>query len=200
MPTLRYGNAQWLHSDKLAEQIDYWKKQLDGAPRLLELPTDHPRPSVQTHIGARESRLLPTELSERVRTLGRKENATLFMTLLAAFTILLHRYAGEDDIVVGTPIAGRNRQEIEGLIGFFLNHLVLRIDLSGHPSFRELLHRVRDMALGAYIHQDLPFERLLEELQPQRDLSRTPLFQVYFNMLELEEPGAGLARHDHRAR
>jgi non-ribosomal peptide synthetase component F len=105
------------------------------------------------------------------------------MTLLAAFSILLHRYTGEDDIVVGTPIAGRNRQEIEGLIGFFLNHIVLRIDLSGHPSFRELLHRARDMALGAYVHQDLPFERLLEELQPQRDLSRTPLFQVYFNML-----------------
>ncbi len=178
---------QWFQSEKWTEQVDYWRKQLDGAPRVLELPTDHPRPPIQTYAGASESLLLPTSLSQSLRSLGSKQNATLSMTLLAAFSILLHRYTGENDIVVGTPIAGRNQFEIEGLIGFFLNHLVLRIDLSDNPNFRELLSRVREMALGAYSHQDLPFEQLLEELRPERDSSRTPLFQVYFNMLELED-------------
>ena len=178
---------RWFQSEKPVAQLDYWRKQLDGAPRVLELPTDHPRPPIQIHKGAIASLLLSTNLSESLRSLGHEQNATLFMTLLAAFSVLLHRHSGENEIVVGTPIAGRNKSEIEGLIGIFLNHLVLRIDLLDNPSFRELLNRVRKMAIGAYDHNDLPFERLLEELHPERDLSRTPLFQVYFNMLELED-------------
>jgi amino acid adenylation domain-containing protein len=191
LPIQYVDYAQWqrqrFQSENLVEEIDYWRKQLDGAPRVLELPTDHPRPPIQTYTGARESLFLSTNLSESLRSLGRKQNATLSMTLLAAFSVLLHRHTGENEIVVGSPIAGRNQLEIEGLIGFFLNHLVLRIDLSEDPSFRELLSRVREMAIGAYTHQDLPFERLLEELRPERDSSRTPLFQAYFNMLELED-------------
>ena len=182
-----HWQRQWFQSKKSAEQVDYWRKQLDGAPRVLELPADHPRPPIQTHTGARESLLLSTNLSESLRSIGRKQNATLSMTLLSAFGILLHRHTGDNEVVVGSPIAGRNQFEIEGLIGFFLNHLVFRIDLSDNPTFRELLSRVREMAIGAYTHQDLPFEQLLEELRPERDSSRTPLFQVYFNMLELED-------------
>lgn len=179
---------EWLQGEVLENQLSYWKQQLNGAPALLEMPTDRPRPSVQTYRGARQSLFVPKALTEGLKTLSRKEGVTLFMTLLAAFQTLLHRHTGQDDIVVGSPIAGRNRMEIEGLIGFFVNTLVLRTDLSGNPNFRELLGRVREVAIGAYAHQDIPFERLVEELQPQRDLSRTPLFQVFFNMLSLEAP------------
>ena len=129
---------------------------------------------------------LPRELSESLARLGRGEGATLFMVLLAAFQVLLSRLAGQEDVVVGTPVAGRNRAEIEGLIGFFINTLVLRTDLSGNPSFRELLGRVREVTLQAYAHQDVPFESLVQHLEIPRDLSRTPLFQVFFNMLNLE--------------
>ena len=187
-----HWQRQWLQGEVLEAQLSYWKKQLAGAPPSLELPTDRPRPAVQTFHGARQSLVLPKSLTEALKGLSRQEGVTLFMTLLAAFKVLLCRYTGQEDIVVGTPIAGRNRAEIEPLIGFFINTVALRTDLSGDPSFRELLRRVREVALGAYDHQELPFEKLVEELQPERDLSRTPLFQVFFNMLNLESHGPEL--------
>ena len=147
---------------------------------MLELPTDHPRPVIQTFKGAVCSVSLDTSFSRRLKELSRGEGVTLFMTLLAAFKALLYRYTYQADIVVGTPIANRNRTEIEGLIGFFVNTLVLRTDLSGQPSFRQLLARVREVTLGAYAHQDLPFEKLVEELRPERTLTHTPLFQIMF--------------------
>ena len=181
-----HWQRQWLQGEMLQTQVSYWKKKLAGAPPSLDLPTDRPRPAVQTHHGAHQSILLPKAVSKALKDLSRQEGVTLFMTLLAAFKVLLFRYTGQEDIVVGTPIAGRNRAEIRPLIGFFINTVALRTDLSGDPSFRELLERVRQVTLGAYEHQDVPFERLVEELQPERDLSRTPLFQVFFNMLNLE--------------
>ncbi|MDX6614894.1 MAG: hypothetical protein QOD75_4080, partial [Blastocatellia bacterium] len=168
----------WLQGEVLGQQLEYWKRQLAGAPRVLQLPTDRPRPLRPTHEGAREEVVLPAELIRKLTAVGQSEGGTLFMTLLAAFQNLLARYTGQEDIVVGTPIAGRNRAETEGLIGYFINTLVLRTDLSGNPSFRELVRRVRDVSLGAYAHQDLPFERLVEELQPERSLTQPPLFQV----------------------
>jgi amino acid adenylation domain-containing protein len=177
---------KWLQGEVLEKQLSYWKHQLENAPPMLELPTDRPRPVIQTFRGASEGYTISDPLAHELRNLSRHNRVTLFMTLLAAFKILLQRYAGQDDIVVGSPIAGRNRAETEGLIGFFVNTLVLRTDLSGNPTFRDLLARVRTTALSAYAHQDLPFEKLVEELQPERDLSRTPLFQVFFNMLGLD--------------
>ncbi len=171
---------QWLQEEVLEAQFAYWKQQLGSHSPVLELPTDRPRPAVQTFRGARHSLVLPQSLSEGLKVLSRQEGVTLFMTLLAAFNTLLYRYTGQDDIIVGAPIANRNRSEIEGLIGFFTNTLVLRTDLSGNPTFRELLGRVRAVALGAYAHQDLPFEKLVEALHPERDLSHNPLFQVMF--------------------
>jgi amino acid adenylation domain-containing protein/non-ribosomal peptide synthase protein (TIGR01720 family) len=171
---------QWFQGEVLESQLSYWKKQLADAPAVLELPTDHPRPPAQTFHGARQSLVVPNSLTNQLKALSNQENVTLFMTLLAAFQTLLYRYTGSDNILVGSPIAGRNRTEIEGLIGFFVNTLVLRTDLSGDPSFRELLRRVRRVALEAYAHQDLPFEKLVEELQPERNLSHSPLFQVMF--------------------
>src|SRR5215213_423074 len=183
-PPVQYADyalwqRQWLSGEVLEEQLGYWKEQLAELP-VLELPTDHPRPAVQTHRGARRSLTLPGSLTEALRDLARREGSTLFMVLLGAFQALLARYAGQEDIAIGTPIAGRTRAETEGLIGFFVNTLVMRTDLSGDPSFREVLSRVREVALGAYDHQDLPFEKLVEELQPERDLSRVPLSQVFF--------------------
>src|SRR5205085_3180491 len=169
---------QLLMGEALDRQLSYWKERLTGAPPVLELPTDRPRPKVQNFRGATLAVELPPEITEELKALSRGEGVTLYMTLLAAFQTLLHRYTGQDDITVGSPIAGRNRSELEPLIGFFANTLVLRTDLSGDPSFRELLRRVRGMALGAYAHQDVPFERLVEELRPERSLSHTPLFQV----------------------
>jgi hypothetical protein len=163
----------------LTIQLAYWKKQLDNLP-ILQLPTDRPRPPVQTHRGARLPLKLSSELLSELNVLSRREGVTLFMTLLAVFQILLHQYAGQDDIVVGSPIAARDRPELEGLIGFFANSLVLRTDLSGGPIFKALLGRVREMALGAYGHQDVPFEKLVEELKPERNPSYSPLFQVAF--------------------
>ena len=172
---------QWLQGEALKAQLSYWKDKLGGELPVLELPTDRPRPAVQTHRGAIESLALPKELSDALQAMSRREGVTLFMTLLAAFKTLLYRLTGQEDTIVGTPIAGRNRTELEGLIGFFMNTIVLRTDLSGQPTFRELLGRVRETAVGAYAHQDMPFERLVQELSPERDLSRTPLFQVFFN-------------------
>ena len=180
-----YWQRQWLQGEVLETQLSYWKEQLQGVP-VLQLPTDRPRPAVQTFHGASQSLVLPRSLAEALKRLSRQEGVTLFMTLLAAFKTLLCRYTGQEDIVVGTPMAGRNRVEIEPLIGFFINTLALRTDLSGDSSFRELRRRVREVTLGAYAHQDLPLEKLVEELQPERDLSRTPLFQVFFNMLNIE--------------
>ncbi len=174
----------WLQGQVLETQLSYWKRQLGGAGGRggppLDLPTDRPRPAVQTFRGAHQSFALPQQLSDRIKSFSRKQGATLFMTLLAAFQALLYRYSGQDDISVGSPIAGRNRAEIEPLIGCFINTLVLRGDLSGDPTFRILLRRVRETALGAYAHQDLPFEMIVDALQPERNLSRAPLFQVMF--------------------
>ncbi|MDZ8187884.1 MAG: amino acid adenylation domain-containing protein [Nostoc sp. ChiSLP02] len=178
---------QWLSGEVLSSQANYWKTQLADANTVLELPTDRPRPPVQTYQGAAESLMLPQSLSASLTELSRQEGVTLFMTLLAAFGTILHRYTGQEDILIGSPIAGRNRSEIEGLIGFFINTVVLRTDFSDNPSFRSVLSRVRQMALGAYAHQDMPFEKLVEELQPERDTSRNPLFQVWFNMLNLRD-------------
>ena len=173
---------EWLQGEVLAKQVGYWREQLTGAPAVLELPLDHQRPAVQSHRGARLSFTLPDELKRGLEELSRREGVTLFMTLLGAWQTLLMRYSGQQDIVVGTTIAGRNRRETENLIGFFVNTLVLRTDVSGNPSFRELLKRVREVALGAYAHQDLPFEKLVEELQPARSMSHTPFFQVTFGL------------------
>ena len=174
-----HWQRQRLQGEVLETQLSYWKRQLVDAPRL-ELPTDHPRPAVQTFRGSHQSLLLPNTVGEALKALSRRQGVTLFMTLLAAFKILLHRYSSQEDLIVGTPIANRNRLEIEGLIGFFVNTLVVRTDLSGNPTFRELLQRVREVCLGAYAHQDLPFERLVEELHLKRNLGRNPLFQVMF--------------------
>jgi amino acid adenylation domain-containing protein len=173
---------QWLQGEVLDRQLSYWIRQLEGIPAVLNLPTDWPRPAAQSFQGARQSRELSRELTEGLKALSRKEGLTLFMTLLAGFQTILHRYSRQDDIVIGSPIANRNRAEIEGLIGFFINTLVLRSKFSDNPTFEELLARVREMALGAYAHQDLPFEKLVEELHPGRSLNHTPLFQVLFNM------------------
>ncbi|MGO8754240.1 MAG: non-ribosomal peptide synthetase [Gallionellaceae bacterium] len=170
---------QWLKGEVLNRQLNYWKQQLAGAP-VTELPTDRPRPVMQSHRGASMEVTLPASLTSALGQIGRQEGATLFMALLAAFQGLLHRYTGQQDIVVGAPVAGRNQPEIAGLIGFFVNTLVMRGDLSGDPGFRELLARIREMAREAYTHQDLPFEKLVSELAPQRSLSRHPLFQIMF--------------------
>jgi amino acid adenylation domain-containing protein len=169
----------WLQGEVLETQLSYWRKQLENFS-TLQLPTDRPRPPRQTYRGMVQSVRLSKDLAEALQALSRRQNATLFMTLLAAFQTLLQRYTAQEDILVGTPIAGRSRPEIEGLIGFFVNTLVLRTDLSGNPTFLELLGRVREVALGAYAHQDLPLEKLVEKLHPQRNLSHSPLFQVAF--------------------
>jgi amino acid adenylation domain-containing protein len=181
-----------LQGDLLERQLGYWKERLADAPALLELPTDHPRPAVQTYRGAHEQIELPLELLERLQALGRSESATLFMTLLASFQVLLSKYCGSEDIVVGSPIAGRTRKEVEGLIGFFVNTLVLRTDLSGDPSFREVLRRARETTLGGYDHQEVPFERLVAELSPERSLGHSPLFQVVFALQNAVERGVAL--------
>ncbi|MEW5929506.1 MAG: amino acid adenylation domain-containing protein [Gemmatimonadota bacterium] len=180
---------RWLSGEALERQLAWWRERLAAAPPLLELPTDRPRPALPRHRGAACPLHLDAALAGELRALGRREGVTLFMTLLAGFAVVLGRWAGQEDVVVGTPIAGRTRRETEGLIGFFLNTLALRTDLSGNPSFRALLGRVREATLGAYAHQDLPFERILEELQPARSLSHSPLFQVMLNVLNLQEEG-----------
>ena len=162
----------------LQEQLGYWKEKLAGAPELLELPTDYPRPAVQSYKGSREYWSLNPKVVKDLRRLALREGVTLFMVLLAAFQTLLLRYTGQEDIVVGSPIAGRTQQETENLIGFFVNTLALRTDLSGDPSFREVLGRVRETCLGAYEHQELPFEKMVEELALRRNLRYNPLVQV----------------------
>lgn len=191
-----YWQRKWLQGEVLERQLSYWRQQLDGIS-MLNLPTDRPRPAVQTYQGARRSLQFSKSLSDALLALAQQEGVTLFIALLTAFKILLYRYTQQEDIAIGSPIANRNRSEIEGLIGFFVNSLVLRTDLSGNPTFRELLSRVKEVALGAYAHQDLPFEKLVEELHPERNLNQNPLFQVVFAlqntpMSQLELPGLTL--------
>ncbi len=182
-PDYALWHRQWFQGEVYETQLAYWKNQFKTLPPPLELPTDHPRPSIQAHKAFRGSKrklTLSKELTRKLKELCQKEEATLFMVLLAAYQVLLHRYTGEEDIVVGSPIAGRCLAETESLIGLFVNALALRVDLSGNPSFRELLTRVKEVALGAYANQDLPFETLVKEVQPDRTLARNPLFQVMF--------------------
>jgi amino acid adenylation domain-containing protein/FkbM family methyltransferase len=172
---------EWLTGEVLAKQLEYWREQLAGAPETLALPTDKPRPAVQSFCGGQQHFELSSELSEQLKELSRQESSSLFMTLLAAFQALLHYYSNQTDIVVGVDIANRHRVEVERLIGFFINILLMRTNLSGNPTFRELLTMVRETTLAAYAHQDLPFERLVEELQPERSLSGMPLVQTMFS-------------------
>ncbi|HEU4325743.1 MAG TPA: condensation domain-containing protein, partial [Roseiflexaceae bacterium] len=176
----------------LQRQLAYWRRRLGDLPAALELPTDRPRPSVQTFNGATLWFEVPPALTASLQELSQREGASLFMTLLAAFQTLLFRWSGQEDIAVGSPIANRTRTEVEPLIGFFVNTLVLRGDLRGNPSFRELLARVRETTLGAYDHQDLPFERLVEELRPDRDMSRSALFQVMMVLQNAPMPAIDL--------
>lgn len=169
---------EWLQGDTLKSQLDYWTERLTGSPAVLELPADFPRPAVQTHRGGVVRVAVPAEVVEAARIFSRDERATLFMTFLAALKVVLFRYSEESDVVVGAGIAGRNREELEPLVGYFVNTLALRTDLSGNPTFRELLGRERDLVVGALAHQDLPVERIVEELNVERSLSHTPLFQV----------------------
>ena len=190
---------EWLQGEVLQKQLDYWKEQLAAVPAILELPTDHPRPPVLSVRGATRSVILSHELIETLTALSQNEGVTLFMTLLAAFQTLLSRYSGQEDIVVGSPIANRSFAEIEPLIGFFVNTLALRGDLSGDPTFRELVTRTKEVCLRAYAHQDVPFERLVEELQPERSQSHSPIFQVMFAlqnapMRAMELTGVALER------
>ena len=194
---IQYGDyavwqREWLQDEALERQLDYWREQLANAP-ALELPTDRPRPAVQRFEGATVSFEIDPDVTRRLRELGRREGTTLFMTLLAAFQTLLTRYTGQVDVSVGTPVAGRTRAETEGLIGFFVNTLVLRLDASGDPTFAELLGRVREVCFGAYAHQDVPFERVVEELRPERELSRSPLFQAMF-LLQNASPKTAVLR------
>jgi amino acid adenylation domain-containing protein/FkbH-like protein/non-ribosomal peptide synthase protein (TIGR01720 family) len=192
---------EWLSGPVLDRQREYWKARLAGELPVLQLPVDRPRPPVLTYRGARERVELSSSLTAALREVGQAEQASLFMVLMAAFQVLLARYTGQDDVLVGFPVANRNRSEIEGLVGFFVNTLVLRTDLSGNPTFREILGRVRARSLEAYAHQDLPFERLVEDLMPGRDLARTPVFQVMLALLDdplagIEMPGISVAQLD----
>ncbi len=184
---------QCVDGGSLREQLAYWRTRLADPPSEPSLPTDRPRPALQTYRGHNQSVTLTESVSSALRALGRQSGATLFMTLLAAFKVLLYRYSGQTDLIVGTPIAGRGRKDTEGHIGIFLNTLALRTDLSGNPTFAELLSRVSRTALGAYANQDIPIEKILEELRPQRDPSRTPLFQVLFNLFNLGGERVGVS-------
>jgi amino acid adenylation domain-containing protein len=190
-PPVQYADfstwqRHWLQGEVLEKQLSFWKTQLDKAPQSLELPTDRPRPVNQSLRGESCFLTIPKQLTKALNDLSMREGCTLFMTMLSAFKILLYRLSGQDDILVGTPVAGRNRIEVEGLIGFFINTLILRSDLSSNPDFSKLLTQVREVTLDAYAHQDISFEKLVEELHPPHDLTRPPFFQVFINMLNVE--------------
>ncbi|HTQ80450.1 MAG TPA: condensation domain-containing protein, partial [Thermoanaerobaculia bacterium] len=187
---------RWLSGETLTRQLDWWRERLSGAPGTLELPTDHPRPPLQSQRGAEVRCDLPAELAGGLAELAGGEGATLFMVLATAVFLLLSRLTGQRDLLLGSPIANRSRRELEGLIGFFVNTLALRGDLRRARTCRELLRQVREVSLGAYAHQDLPFEKLVDELQPDRDLSRSPLFQVVLALQNapLEEADLGGVR------
>ena len=181
--TIQYGDyAQWqretLGGESIGRLLDYWVDKLANAEKVLELPSRHPRPLVQSYSGATLTFTIPAPLHKKIEVFNQREGVTLYMTLLAAFNTLLYRYTGQESIVVGTPIANRNRVELEDLIGLLMNTLALNTNLSGALTVRELLEQVKETTLGAYSHQDLPFEKLVERLHPERDLSRHPLFQV----------------------
>jgi len=178
---------EWMQGDELEKQINYWREQLDNEYAVLDLPTDFPRPMVQSSNGGAVKLAVPEDTIERLQRYAQGQGATLFMALLTAFNVVLHRYSNQERINVGIPIAGRNRVETEPLIGMFINTVVIGTDLSGEPTFEELLGRVKDQSLGAFSHQALPFEKIVTELKPKRDLSRTPFFQVFFNLLNLPE-------------
>ncbi|MFB2981899.1 amino acid adenylation domain-containing protein [Microseira sp. BLCC-F43] len=186
----------WFTSEVLATQQNYWKQQLADAPQLLKLPTERPRPAVQTFQGAIVELEINSQVAQQLKTLSQQSGATLYMTLLTAFATLLSRYSGQDDILIGSPIANRHHQATESLIGFFVNTLVMRTKLLGNPTFLELLKQVRQVTLDAYVHQDIPFEQVVEALQPERSLSYTPLFQVMFDLqqepISWELPGLSL--------
>jgi amino acid adenylation domain-containing protein len=182
----------WLQGEVLDNHLNYWKRQLAGAPMLLELPTDRPRPAAQSFEGARQFLRCPDGMLENFKLLCRKEGATMFMTMLAAFGTLLYRWSGQEDMLIGTPVSGRSRTEVEPLIGYFSNSVVLRVNMGGDPTFRELMRRVKEVALGAYSHQDLPFEKLVVEMQPQRDLSYSPMYQIMFSVGEHKDLGLEL--------
>ncbi len=188
----------WLRGEALEEQLRYWRRHLAGAPPVLELPADRPRPATQSHRGGRSWLTLPRDLTARLAAESRRLEVTPFMTLLGAFATLLLRYGGEADLVIGTPIANRSRHELEELIGFFANTLALRVGAGGDPTFADLAHRVREAALGAYAHQDLPFERLVDELQPERNLGHAPIFQVMLTLQNAPPPMLELGGLDHR--
>jgi amino acid adenylation domain-containing protein len=200
-PALQYADyaawqRAWLSGDVLDGELGWWKGQLEGVPELLELPTDRPRPPVASHRGAAEAFELPEELAGALRTLAQREGCTLFMVLVAGLQALLGRYSGQDDVVVGTTVANRTRREVEALVGLFMNAVALRGDLSGDPEFRALLARVRAATLGAYEHQGVPFERVVEAVRPERTLSHDPVFQVLFELHAAPRstdyvPGAG---------
>lgn len=171
-----------LSGASLDKLLDYWTRQLAGNLPVSEFPADFPRPAVQRHLGRLETHVIAPELSDRIRQLGKRRDCTLFMTLFAAFVALLQRYTGQEEIVIGTPVANRNRTETESVIGFFVNTLVMRVDVSGGPRFTELMDRVRKVAVDAYAHEDLPFEKLVEVLRPERNLDRQALFQILFGL------------------
>ncbi|HUK92369.1 MAG TPA: condensation domain-containing protein, partial [Blastocatellia bacterium] len=175
-----YWQNQWLQGDALERQLNYWKKQLDGAPSAIEMPTDRARPPVQTFSGKLEKFDLSSSLREDLKSLSRRSGATMSVILLTAFKALLARYNGQEDILVGSPVANRTQKAMEPMIGFFANTLVMRTRLSGNPRFRDLLLQVRDVAMAAYAHQDIPFEKLVEELNPERELNRNPIVQTLF--------------------
>ena len=179
---------QWLQGEVLKSQLFYWKQQLGDGSTALAVPADHPRLAVQTFRGKTRSLMLPNSLAESLKALSRQEEVTLFMTVLAAFQVLLHRYTAQDDMVIGSSIVGRDQVETDGVTGYFKNTMVLRTDLSGNPSFRELLGQVREVVLGAYAHQELPFNQLVEELRPARDPNHNPLFQVMFTFQNASMP------------
>jgi hypothetical protein len=177
-----------LQGAELERLSAYWAAALEGAPELLRLPTDRPRPAVQRHEGSHRRFALERGLGDALAALGREQGATFYMTMLAAFAVLLYRLSGEEDVVIGSPIANRNDLELQNLIGFFTNTMALRVQVGGNPSFREVVARARATALGAYDHQDLPFEKVVERLAPRRDPSYNPLFQVNFRAQATERP------------
>jgi hypothetical protein len=188
--------AAWQHErlkgTALQELCSYWARTLEGSPELLRLPTDRPRRSIQRHAGAHHEFSLPRQLGDDLQALGREQGATFFMVMLAAFATLLYRWSGEQDVVIGSPIANRNNVELQGLIGFFTNTIALRVKLGGNPSFREAIRRAREAALGAYAHQDLPFEQVVATVAPRRDPAYNPLFQVNFRAQASERPALAL--------